>query len=206
MTVDPTTPGGAYPPPPPPPPPHPPTPEAAAPGAARYLVPALVAAAVAVGLGAYGSVHTPSATAFNLAGFTSPSAVKAWLATAALALALVQLFSALTMYGQMPGVRAGSWTPALHRWSGRVAFLVTVPVAVHCLYALGFRTSTPRELWHSLLGCFFFGAFSAKMLLLRMERLPGWLMPVVGGLVFASLTMLWLTSALWFFRTFGVTR
>ncbi|MFE3491809.1 DUF6529 family protein [Streptomyces sp. NPDC059175] len=205
MTVDPNAPGGAYPPP-PPPPPRPPAPGAAAPGAARYLVPALVAAAVAVGLGAYGSVHAPSGTAFNLAGFSSPSAVKAWLATAALTLGLVQLVTALTMYGQLPGVRAGDWTPALHRWSGRAAFLVTVPVAVHCLYALGFQTATPRALWHSLLGCFFFGAFSAKMLLLRMERLPGWLVPVVGGLVFASLAMLWLTSALWFFRTFGVTR
>ena len=37
------------------------------------------------------------------------------------------------------------------------------------------------------------------------ERLPGWLLPIVGGLVFAVLTALWLTSALWFFRTFGVT-
>jgi len=47
--------------------------------------------------------------------------------------------------------------------------------------------------------------FSAKMLLLRSERLPGWLLPIVGGLVFTALTILWLTSALWFFRTFGVT-
>ncbi|MFD7613565.1 DUF6529 family protein [Streptomyces sp. NPDC059828] len=206
MSVDPNAHSGGYPPPPPPPPSQPPSePELAGPGATRFLVPALVGAAVAVVLGVYGRVHTPAATAFNLAGFSSPSAVKAWLATVALALALVQLVSALTMYDQMPGLRAGSWTPVLHRWSGRVAFLVTVPVAVHCLYALGYQTDTPRALWHSLLGCFFFGAFSAKMLLLRMERLPGWLLPVVGGVVFVVLTMLWLTSALWFFRTFGVT-
>jgi hypothetical protein len=43
------------------------------------------------------------------------------------------------------------------------------------------------------------------MLLLRSERLPGWLLPLVGGLVFVVLTAIWLTSALWFFRTFGVT-
>ena len=98
-----------------------------------------------------------------------------------------------------------SFAATLHRWSGRIAFLVAVPVAVHCLYALGYQTYETRVMWHSALGCFFFGAFSAKMLLLRSQRLPGWLLPLVGGLVFTVLTLIWLTSALWFFRTFGVT-
>ncbi|WP_030683496.1 DUF6529 family protein [Streptomyces sp. NRRL B-1347] len=169
---------------------------------ARYLVPALVAAAVAVGLGAYGKVHDPEGTAFNLAGFSSTSAVKSWLATTAVGFALIQVGSALMVYGKLPGP---SWSAALHRWSGRIAFLVAVPVAVHCLYALGYQTYSTRVLWHSFLGCFFFGAFSAKMLLLRSARLPGWLLPLVGGLVFAVLTVVWVTSALWFFRTVGVT-
>ncbi|MFJ1810661.1 MULTISPECIES: DUF6529 family protein [unclassified Streptomyces] len=169
---------------------------------ARYLVPALVAAAVALALGAYGKVHDPAGTAFNLAGFSSTGAVKSWLATAAMFFALVQLASALMLYGRLPGP---AWSGTLHRWSGRTAFLIAVPVAVHCLYALGWQTYETRVMWHSLLGCFFFGAFSAKMLLLRSERLPGWLLPIVGGLVFAVLTIIWLTSALWFFRTFGVT-
>ena len=30
--------------------------------------------------------------------------------------------------------------------------------------------------------------------------MPGWALPVVGGLVFAFLVGLWLTSALWFFH------
>ena len=164
--------------------------------------PGPVAAAVAVGLGVYGKVHDPAGTAFNLAGFSSTGAVKSWLATVAFFFALVQLVSALMLYGKLPGPR---WSAMLHRWSGRVAFLVAVPVAVHCLYALGYQTYESRVLWHSLLGCFFFGVFSAKMLLLRSERLPGWLLPIVGGLVFTALTIIWLTSALWFFRTFGVT-
>ncbi|MFD6286795.1 DUF6529 family protein [Streptomyces sp. NPDC060205] len=193
MTVDPNAPTQGFP---------APEPARRGPGAARYLVPALVAGAVAVGLGAYGNVHDPEGTAFNLAGFSSTSAVKSWLATVAVGFALVQLVSALMLYGRLPGP---SWSGVLHRWSGRIAFLVAVPVAVHCLYALGYQTYEPRVLWHSLLGCFFFGAFSAKMLLLRTERLPGWLLPFVGGLVFSALTVIWLTSALWFFRTFGVT-
>ncbi|MET8452382.1 DUF6529 family protein [Streptomyces sp. NPDC005209] len=190
MTVDPNAATQGFPPPEP------------RPSAARYLVPALVAAAVSVALGVYGKVHQPTGIAFNLAGFSSAAAVKSWLATTALFFALVQVVSALMMYGKLPGP---SWASALHRWSGRVAFLVTVPVAVHCLYAFGYQTYETRVLWHSILGCFFFGAFSAKMLLLRSERLPGWLLPFVGGLVFAVLVVIWLTSAFWFFRTFGVT-
>ncbi|MEV6650728.1 DUF6529 family protein [Streptomyces sp. NPDC051219] len=177
----------------------------ARPSPARFLVPALVAAAVAVGLGVYGRTHDPAGTAFNLAGFNSTGAVKSWLATAAFAFALVQVVSALAMYGRLPGIRVASWTAPAHRWSGRIAFLLTVPVAVHCLYGLGYQAYESRVMWHSLVGCFFFGAFSAKMLLLRTERLPGWLLPIVGGLTFAALTVIWLTSALWFFRTFGVT-
>ena len=173
-----------------------------APSPARYLVPALVAAAVAVGLGVYGKVHDPTGTAFNLAGFSSTGAVKSWLASTAFFFALVQLVSAFMVYGKLPGPR---WASTLHRWSGRIAFLVAVPVAVHCLYALGYQTYSTRVMWHSALGCFFFGAFSAKMLLLRSQRLPGWLLPLVGGLVFTVLTLIWLTSAFWFFRTFGVT-
>ncbi|MFE7652667.1 DUF6529 family protein [Streptomyces bottropensis] len=182
--------------------PSPPTPARTPAGAFRYLVPALVACAVAVVLGVYGRAHEPAGTAFNLAGFSSTGAVKSWLATAAFGFALIQLTSALMMYGRLPGPR---WSAVLHRWSGRAAFLLAVPVAVHCLYALGFQTYETRVLWHSLLGCFFFGGFSAKMLLLRSERLPGWLLPIVGGLVFTALTVVWLSSALWFFRTFGVT-
>ncbi|WP_435613036.1 DUF6529 family protein [Streptomyces sp. bgisy159] len=191
MTVDPNAATQSVPPPPRP-----------AGGVTALLVPALVAAAVAVALGVYGRVHDPAGTAFSLAGFSGTGAVKSWLATTAVLLAVVQSVSALMLYGRLPGPR---WVPVLHRWSGRAAFLTAVPVAVHCLYALGYQTYETRVLWHSVLGCFFFGAFSAKMLLLRSERLPGWLLPVIGGAVFAALTLIWLTSAFWFFRTFGVT-
>ncbi|WP_406434153.1 DUF6529 family protein [Streptomyces sp. NBC_00631] len=180
----------------------PPEPNRRSPNPARYLVPVLVAGAVAVALGVYGRVHHPTGAVFGLGAFSSTFAGKTWLASIAFFFALVQLVSALMLYGKLPGPR---WASGLHRWSGRIAFLVAVPVAVHCLYALGYQTYETRVLWHSILGCFFFGVFSAKMLLLRWERLPGWLLPIVGGLVFAVLTLVWLTSAFWFFRTFGVT-
>jgi hypothetical protein len=158
---------------------------------------------VAVGLGVYARAHDAAFFAFNLAGFSSGTAAKAWLATLAFLLALVQLGSALIMYGRVP-VRAPRWIGTLHRWSGRAAVLVTVPVAVHCLYALGFETGASRGLVHSIAGCFFYGAFVAKMLVLQRNEAPGWALPVLGGAVFTGLTVLWLTAAAWFFGTSGV--
>jgi len=179
-------------------------PSSGAKGAAVLLVPFLVGGAVTVALGAYGSLHEPTFVAVNLAGFSGALAAKTWLASAAVVLAIVQLVSAFAMYGKLPGVTAPSWTATLHRWSGRAAFLLAVPVAIHCLYAAGFQTGSTRVLLHSLLGCFFFGAFTAKMLFLSRKGVPGWALPLFGGLVFTGLVGLWLTSSLWFFTTFGV--
>ena len=177
----------------------------APPGAVRPILGMLVfGAAVSVALGVYGNLHEPRGVAINVAGFSGPLQVKVWLTTAAFSLAIVQLLSAFAMYGKVPGFEAGDGTARLHRWSGRLAFLFTVPVAMHCLYALGFQDNDTRTMVHSLLGCTFFGAFTAKMLSLTKEGMPGWLLPLLGGTVFAVLTGLWLSSAYWFFTTTGI--
>jgi hypothetical protein len=169
------------------------------------LLAAAIGSLVAVGLGVYGRVHEPAFFAINLAGFSSGVAVKSWLATVAFLLVLVQLGSSMLMYGRFPRIRAPRWVPALHRWSGRVAVLMTVPVAVHCLYALGFQVGSLRTLLHSLFGCFFYGAFVTKMLLLQRSHTPAWSLPVLGGMVFTAMTAVWLTSSVWFFTTSGLT-
>ncbi len=165
-------------------------------------IPLLIGAAVTVTLGVYANLHTPTGVAVNVAGFSSPQTVKVWLATGAAFLALVQGASALAMYGKLGG-DAPEWMGAAHRWSGRLAFLLAVPVAVHCLYALGFSSFDARTLIHSLLGLFFFGAFTLKMLALPKQGLAGWVLPVLGGLVFTLLIGIWFTSSYWFFLTFG---
>jgi hypothetical protein len=43
------------------------------------------------------------------------------------------------------------------------------------------------------------------MLSLPKRGLPGWTLPVLGGLTFTALTGLWLTSSFWFFTTIGIT-
>jgi len=165
-----------------------------------------VGSLVSVAIGVYGGLHDPTGKAFNLAGFSSGLHAKAWLASVAFALAIVQVISALAMWGKLPGVKGGGKVSSvLHRWSGRLAVVVSLPVAAHCLYALGFQSFDTRVLVHSLLGCFFYGIFVCKMIVLTRDKVPGWVLPVVGGAVFTGLTGLWLTSSLWFFTEFGVS-
>jgi hypothetical protein len=175
--------------------------------AARLLVvPALVGCLVALTLGLYGRLHAPTGVAVDVIGFSSPATVKAWLASAATLLAVVQFVSSLIMYGKLPRISAPSWIGGLHRWSGRIAFVLTVIVAVHCLYALGFESFNARVLAHSFAGCLFFGVFTAKMLSLTKRGTPGWVLPALGGLAFALLVLIWFTSAFWFFSFFGFRR
>lgn len=162
-----------------------------------------VGLSVVVVLGVYGRVHEPQHFAINVAGFSSGVTVKVWIASLAFVLALVQIVSALVMYGKLP-ISAPSWIGTLHRWSGRAAVIASVPVAVHCLYALGVQSGSVRALVHSIFGCLFYGAFVAKMIVLQRPKSPGWALPVLGGLVFTGLVVLWLTSSLWFFTTSGI--
>ncbi|HEY6647539.1 MAG TPA: DUF6529 family protein [Mycobacterium sp.] len=173
-------------------------------GGIAVLIAVALGALVAVGLGVFGKVHEPQFFSINVAGFSSGLAVKSWLATVAVVLALFQLASAFAMYRLIPGGKAPAWIGTAHVWSGRLAVLASVPVAVHCLYALGFQSYDNRVLFHSLFGCFFYGAFVTKMVLLTRKGLPGWVIPIAGGLVFFGLVYVWLTSALWFFQTNGI--
>ncbi len=154
---------------------------------------------VSVGLGVYGRLHEPTFAGLSVAGFSSGTAAKSWLASAAFALVVIQLLSAALMYRS-----SRSWVPRVHRWVGRVAVLATVPVAVHCLYALGFQLSSTRVLVHSLAGCFVYGVFVAKMLVLPRPTAPRWSIPLLGGLLFTALTAVWLTSSMWFFSSSGL--
>jgi len=175
--------------------------------AAKLLVvPALVGCLVALTLGLYGRLHSPTGVAVDVIGFSSPATVKAWLASGALLFAVVQFVSSLVMYGKLPWISAPRWIGGLHRWSGRIAFILTVIVAVHCLYALGFESFNARVLAHSVAGCLFFGVFTAKMLSLTKRGTPSWVLPVLGGLAFALLILIWFTSAFWFFSFFGFRR
>jgi hypothetical protein len=140
--------------------------------------------------------------------FSSTIAFKAWLATAAVALALVQVVTATRMWGKLQRVIPLSFPVAkrIHRWSGRLAILCTLPVVFHCVFILGFQTPNARVAIHSVVGTFIYGVFAAKMLVIREKGYPHWVLPVVGGAMASMLLVLWVTSSLWFFTNvqFGI--
>ena len=134
------------------------------------LVLAAAGGAVATALGVYGRVHSPTGGQIFDLGFPTMKAMKAFLATIAVGLVVVQIASALAMFGRLPFLRRRRrWVPFLHRWSGTTAFVVSLPVAYHCLWALGLQTNQTRPLVHGLFGCAFYGAMTTKLLGLRAE-------------------------------------
>ena len=167
----------------------------------RLLVYLLIGAAVSLSLGVYGRVHDPTGEALVSLFFASSINLKVWFATTAFALAIFQELSALKMYGKLGKGFGPRWLPKVHRASGTLAFLFAIPVAYHCLWSLGYQSSDPRVLVHGFFGCLFFGALTAKVLVVRAKRMPRWALPVLGGLLFTALTVVWLTSAFWFFTT-----
>lgn len=178
-------------------------------GRGVLVVGLLLLAGISVALGVYGRVHSPTYAALPSFGFSSTATFKAWVGTAVAGLACAQLLSALWLYGRIPGVRrAPQWLGPVHRSTGFVAFLLSLPVAVFCLYGFGFAPApiSSRTLVHSVAGCVFYGAFAAKLLLVHTRRLPAWAIPVAGGLLFTAVVGAWLTSALWLFSVGGIHR
>ncbi|HXR54959.1 MAG TPA: DUF6529 family protein [Acidimicrobiales bacterium] len=166
----------------------------------------LLGVAVAVSLGAYARFHHASGRPLFTLGFSGVLQMKTWLTSGAALLLLVQLTSALWMWGRLPRAKtpAPAWVTPVHRYSGAAAFILTVPVALNCIWSLGFATYGWRVIVHSVAGCLFYGAYAAKMLGLRLKGLPGWALPVLGGTVLTLLVVLWLTAALWFFTRTGI--
>jgi len=159
---------------------------------------ATAGAAVALFLGVYGRVHDPTGETVVQSVFSGQLQFKVWSATLAVALALFQLYSSLWMWGKVGDDTRPAWLGDAHRISGVAAFLFSLPVAYHCLWSLGFAETNTRAVLHSVVGCVFYGAFAAKVLVLRSRGLPGQTLPIVGGLTFAALVLAWLTSSAWF--------
>jgi hypothetical protein len=152
-----------------------------------------------VGLVARRTSREPYSTPFFHLFFKDVLQMKAWLVTAAVVLACGQLLTAARIYELLRFPPKGTLYQAVHRWSGRAAILLTLPVAYHCIFLLGFGADSPRVLVHSVLGSALYGAVVVKVLMVRSSRFASWALPVAGGLLFSILLGLWLTSALVFF-------
>lgn len=157
-----------------------------------------------VGFVASKTVREPYETPFSHLFFSDTLHMKAWLITAVLLLALGQLLTASHIYEVLRLPPKGRFYHVVHRWSGRTAILLTLPVAYHCIFMLGFGTDDVRVYIHSLLGSFLYGAVLAKVFIVRSSGFRGWALPLAGGVLFLILAGLWITSAFWFFRTVGI--
>jgi hypothetical protein len=133
--------------------------------------------------------------------FSTPIAFKAWFATVAAAFAIVQILTGARIFGKLTGIVPVQppYVNRIHRWSGRLAILFTLPVAFHCIFILGFKTDDARVLAHSVLGTFIYAVFAVKVFFVRDRDHPSWTLPVVGGTLFTVLALLWSTSSLWYF-------
>ena len=161
----------------------------------------VVGALTSLALGFYGREHEPTFESVMTLGFPTQIEMKVWLASTCGVLALVQLVTALRIYGKFGSGQASRRVRLTHRTSGVLAVVVSLPVVYHCLWSLGFQTYSTRVFSHALLGCAFYGAFVTKMLVLRIKGEPGWLLPVVGGATFAILIGVVSTSAAWWVAT-----
>jgi uncharacterized protein DUF6529 len=133
--------------------------------------------------------------------FSSTIAAKVWLASAAGVLAIVQVSTGARIFGKIKRVVPipPPYVNRIHRWSGRIAVLLTLPVAFHCIFILGFQTSSPRVLIHSILGSLVYGFIAVKLFFVHDRDHPRRTLPAVGSAVFLTLAGLWVTSALWYF-------
>jgi hypothetical protein len=180
--------------------------ERTVPGRVPLLLPLLLFAFVAliVGFVATKTVRQPYESPYSHLFFSDTLHMKAWLTTAVLLLSLGQLLTASRIYEVLRFPPKGRFYHVVHRWSGRAAILLTLPVAYHCIFLLGFETNDTRIYIHSLLGSCLYGALVAKVLIVRSNGFRGWALPLAGGVLFCILLGLWLTSALWFFSTVGI--
>lgn len=162
-------------------------------------------AVVALLVGIFGKLHDPTLDGTTALGFDTVIDMKVVLSTIIGVLALLQVIGALWIYGRL-GITAPSWLGTAHRSSGVVALVLSVFVAYHCLWALGLESGTledghkvpMRTVVHGVLGCAVVGAIVVKVAAVRSRRAPGWFLPVAGGLLFALLIVVVLTSAGWY--------
>src|SRR3954462_5689801 len=124
-----------------------------------------LAAALPVGRYIFGKNHTPdySTSLFGKTG-TDTLWLKPVLASVVLGLAFFQISSATWFTNKVRFLPpAHARLSFVHRLTGVALLLVTLPIAYHCAFAYGVQTFDTRVAVHSIAGCFFYGAFVAKL-------------------------------------------
>ena len=90
-------------------------------------MPATVGALVSLTAGLLAH-HEPRSKGYFRLFFSDPIHLKAGFASAAVLLACFQVFTAAWIFRKLPWPKP-AWVNPVHRWSGRLAFVFTLPVA-----------------------------------------------------------------------------
>ena len=154
-------------------------------------------AVVALLIGVFGKAHDPTLNGTTALGWRTVIDMKVVLTTIVGVGVVLQLIGALWLYGRL-GLAVPSWLGPAHRVGGVVTLLLSMFVAYNCLWALGLESGkgvSTRALVHGVAGCAVYGAVVVKVFAVRSRRAPGWFLPVAGGLLFALLILVVLTSA-----------
>ena len=150
----------------------------------RLLLAGLVGALVALSLGIYGNVHDPASDLSITLGFTRHDHDEGVAGERSRRCSRSsRSCRPLWMYGKLPLGDAPEWiggaAPDLRparvpaQPAGRLPLPLPARLPGH---------SSARVLAHSLLGCAFYGAFAAKVVIVRSRGLPGIALPIAGGL------------------------
>lgn len=169
------------------------------------LVAFTAGAVVALLAGVFAKAHDPSLSGTTDLGFATVIQMKVVVSVAVGVLAVLQVLGALWLYGRL-GIAAPPWLGTAHRVSGVITLALALFVAYNCLWALGLESGSgvpARTVVHGVLGCVFIGAIVVKVVAVRAHHAPGWFLPVAGGLLFALLVALVLTSAGWYLDQHG---
>ena len=158
----------------------------------RLGVPFGIGAATALLLGIYAGAHDPTHRDFVVTGFDGATSWKAAFTTSAFVLFVLQVGLGRWITGPSP-----AWAPDFHRLVGTVAFAVTIPVAFHCIWSIGYQGQDWRTTTHSLSGLVAYGLYVAKVISARSPAdRPVWALPVTGSLLGTAMLVVWWTSSL----------
>src|SRR5665648_201192 len=126
---------------------------------------------------------------------------KSLLATLLLALACVQVLLIAMARGKLgafsPDMRR--WLVLGHRFEGYIAFFVALWVAYNCIFNIADKSEAPRVVIHAIMGTVLLGLFMVKIAISRGLRRFYKRLPVLGAVLFVAITVLWVTSAGWYY-------
>lgn len=92
----------------------------------------------------------------------------------------------------------------LHHFQGYAALIIILFVAYNCVFVLGLpKTGPVRVIAHSLLGVMVLLLIMGKIMIARVFTRQYARLPLLGLLLLAAVTALWLSSAGWYFLTEG---